>query len=131
MIFCHVIAHFQVYILAGAQTSRIVYDGFRDVRGVRKVPKSTHNALALQFAKRLMDVRLARNWTRDMLAKRSGVNVHTLKHFERTGQIALPRLIALCDALGMLNDFVRAFKPRQRVCVDHWQVKHATDRDHL
>ena len=78
--------------------------------------------IALQIAKRMTALRLQHAWTRDELAKRTGVNVHTLKRFERTGQISLPRLIAICDALDVLEDVLRAFKPRQRVSINDWQV---------
>lgn len=79
--------------------------------------------IALHIAKRMTAARLQKTWTRDELSTRSGVNVHTLKRFERTGQISLPRLVALCDALDMLEELTRAFKPRQRVNVDDWQVR--------
>jgi transcriptional regulator with XRE-family HTH domain len=78
--------------------------------------------IALHIAKRLTAARLQKTWTREMLAQQSGVNVHTLKRFERTGQISLPRLIALCEALGMLDELTRGFKPRQRVSVEGWKV---------
>lgn len=79
--------------------------------------------IALHIAKRMTAVRLQRTWTRDELSQRSGVNVHTLKRFERTGQISLSRLIALCESLDMLEELIRAFKPRERVNVDDWQVR--------
>lgn len=78
--------------------------------------------IALHIAKRMTAQRLQRAWTRDELAKRANINVHTLKRFERTGQISLPRLIAVCEALDMLDDLIRAFKPRQRVSIKDWQV---------
>jgi len=84
--------------------------------------------IALHIAKRMTAARLQKTWTREELAKRSNVNVHTLKRFERTGQISLPRLVALCIALDMLEELVRAFKPRQRVNVDDWQVRTGQER---
>ncbi len=78
--------------------------------------------LAQEIAKRLTAMRLQRAWTREDLAKRSGINIYTLKHFERTGQISLERLISLCEQLDILADFERSFKPRTRVNVDDWQV---------
>jgi len=78
--------------------------------------------LSLKLAKRLTALRLHKTWTRDTLAKKSNVNVYTLKHFERTGQISLPRLIKLCDALGILNELQHLFMPRQRVDVDNWEL---------
>lgn len=82
----------------------------------------TAKELAQEIAKRLTAMRLQHAWTREDLAKRSGINIYTLKHFERTGQISLERLIALCEQLDILSDFERAFKPRARVNIDDWQV---------
>ena len=42
--------------------------------------------IAEEIAKRVTALRLQRAWTREVLAEQSGVNVYTLKHFERTGQ---------------------------------------------
>ena len=53
------------------------------------------------LAKRLTAVRLQKTWTRDVLAKIARVNVHSLKRFERTGQISLERLIAIAQALDV------------------------------
>jgi len=78
--------------------------------------------VALNIAKRMTAVRLHKTWTRDELAKRADVNVYTLKRFERTGQISLPRLVAICDALEILDDLLRAFKPRQRVSIENWKI---------
>lgn len=90
--------------------------------------ESIQDKIALHIAKRMTAVRLQKTWTRDELAHRSKVNVHTLKRFERTGQISLPRLVALCKALDMLEDLTRAFKSRQRVNVDDWQVRKGQTR---
>ena len=84
--------------------------------------------LSLEIAKRLTALRLQRNWSRKELAHRSSVNVYTLKHFERTGQIALHRLIAVSDALEVRMELERLFKPRQRVDVTTWQVNDQVER---
>ena len=68
-----------------------------------------------QIAKRLTAIRLQNAWTRETLAQKAGVNIHTLKRFERSGQISLERLVAICDALDMGHELERVFKPRQRV----------------
>ena len=86
------------------------------------MPMKNFKELAQEIAKRLTAMRLQQAWTREDLAKRTGVNIYTLKHFERTGQISLERLIALCDQLDILSDFERVFKPRARVSIDDWQV---------
>ena len=81
------------------------------------------NKLAeLQIADQLKRLRLLRQWSREELAERAGVNVYTLKHFERTGQISLHRLLKVCDALEIISEVSRAFKPRQRVSVNDWAL---------
>ena len=94
----------------------------------RLMSDNVPNKIALHIAKRMTAIRLHRAWTRDELAKRADVNVHTLKRFERTGQISLPRLIALCEILDMLDDLIRAFKPRQRVSINDWQIQESKMR---
>lgn len=79
--------------------------------------------LAMQIAKRLTAMRLQKEWTREKLASLSGVNVHTLKHFERSGQISFERLIAICQSLNISHEIERVFKPRHRVDVENWEVK--------
>lgn len=77
--------------------------------------------ICMELAKRLTAVRLQKAWTREVLAKNANINVHTLKRFERTGQISLERLIAICYALENHQEIERLFKPRQRIDVDNWQ----------
>ncbi|HLB58305.1 MAG TPA: helix-turn-helix transcriptional regulator [Gammaproteobacteria bacterium] len=77
--------------------------------------------LCMELAKRLTAVRLQKTWTRELLAKNADINVHTLKRFERTGQISLERLIAICQALDIYQEIERLFKPRHRVDVENWQ----------
>ena len=84
--------------------------------------------LALEMAKRLKDLRLQKEWSRVELARRAGINVFTLKHFERSGQISLQRLIALCEALGISHEVERLFKPRHRVDVNTWEVSDRVQR---
>ncbi|EKD77038.1 MAG: hypothetical protein ACD_42C00498G0007 [uncultured bacterium] len=75
-----------------------------------------------ELAMRITAIRLQKTWTRDMLATAANVNVHSLKRFERTGQISLERLIALSQALEVQNEIERLFKPRQRVDIENWQA---------
>lgn len=79
--------------------------------------------LSADIAKRVTALRLQRAWTREVLAEHSGVNVYTLKHFERTGQISLHRLISIAQALDVFGEVERLFKPRHRVDVNNWQVE--------
>ena len=74
------------------------------------------------LAKRLTAMRLQKAWTRETLAFNAQINVHSLKRFERTGQISLARLIAIAQALDAHQEIERLFKPRQRIDVDHWQA---------
>lgn len=76
--------------------------------------------IELHIAEQLRRQRLAKQWSREELAERAEINVYTLKHFERTGQISLPRLLKICEVLGLLPELIRAFKPRARVNVDSW-----------
>ena len=78
--------------------------------------------IARDIAKRVTALRLQKAWTREVLAEQSGVNVYTLKHFERTGQISLHRLIAISSALEVNTEVERLFKPRHRVDVDNWSL---------
>ncbi len=84
--------------------------------------------VALDIAKRVTALRLQRAWTREVLAEQSGVNVYTLKHFERTGQISLHRLVAISHALEVSTEVERLFKPRHRVDVNNWQLEPQTTR---
>jgi transcriptional regulator with XRE-family HTH domain len=62
-------------------------------------------ALCQKLAERVRILRLERTWTRDELARRAGVATATLKHFERTGQVALERLVRLAVALDASDGF--------------------------
>lgn len=54
---------------------------------------------------RLRRRRLALNLSQAGLAERSGVNLHSLRRFERTGLIALESLLKIALVLGVLADF--------------------------
>ena len=62
-------------------------------------------ALCQKLAERVKELRLERTWTREELARRSGVASATLKHFERTGRVALERLVRIAVALDAVHDF--------------------------
>jgi len=61
--------------------------------------------LSATLGQRLQQRRLDRAWSREELAKRSGVTAASIKRFESTGQIALERLLSLCFTLGCIEDF--------------------------
>src|SRR3989338_6681789 len=75
-----------------------------------------------ELANRLTAIRLHKTWTRETLAANARVNVHTLKRFERSGQVSLERLIAIAQALDAHQELERLFKPRQRIDVENWQA---------
>lgn len=66
-----------------------------------KTPKE----VSQELAQRLRNQRLALEWSREELAKRSGVSVASLKRFELTGEISLLRLLTLCLSLNALSSF--------------------------
>lgn len=82
----------------------------------------TPTDIMMELANRVRTLRLNRRWSRQDLADASGVNIFTLKRFERTGFISFDRLLSLCDVLGYLHEFERLLKPRARIDVDAWQV---------
>src|SRR5215211_5590856 len=60
-----------------------------------------------EIAERARELRIARGWTQQELAHRSDVALETLRRFERTGKIALERLVRIAvvlDAVGPLGE---------------------------
>lgn len=51
--------------------------------------------------------RLQRTWTQAEIARRAGIREATYVLFERTGKIALLRLLKVLDVLGLLDEFDR------------------------
>ena len=84
--------------------------------------------LMQQYAQRIRSLRLARGWTREVLAEESDVNVFTLKRFERTGQISLERFLKLCQTLDRLDEMTGLLKPRARVDIENWSVQDEPQR---
>lgn len=65
---------------------------------------STPKELTLLVGQRARARRLERGWSQSELAARAGIALPTLKVFERTGQVSLPRLVRVMAALGRLAD---------------------------
>ena len=61
--------------------------------------------VSLNLAKRMTDLRLAANLSRDTLSQKSGVNYGTLRVFEATGKISLLNFLLLASSLGRLDEF--------------------------
>ena len=71
--------------------------------------KKTHQEILLQIAERLKKRRLGKNLTQQGLARRSGVSLGTLKRFERTGEIAISKLLALAVVLDGIEECDKLF----------------------
>jgi transcriptional regulator with XRE-family HTH domain len=61
------------------------------------------------IGERLRDARLARGWTREELAERSGVALSTLKLMEAKGEGSLQRLARVAVALNLDGDLRELF----------------------
>jgi transcriptional regulator with XRE-family HTH domain len=66
--------------------------------------KSTQE-VARDLAHRVRERRLQRGWTQDELALRTGMKTPTYVLFERTGRIALARLLKVFEVLDWLEAF--------------------------
>lgn len=63
------------------------------------------------LAKRLRALRLLKGWTRETLAKRSGVSTASLKRFENAGKASLDLLLKAAHALARLDEFDTLLRP--------------------
>src|SRR5688500_12874157 len=69
----------------------------------------TPGEIARLLAGRVRALRLARGWTQQELAERSGVTLPSYRRFERTGKIALERLLRIAVALDARTGFDQLF----------------------
>jgi transcriptional regulator with XRE-family HTH domain len=63
------------------------------------------------IAERARALRIARGWTQQELADRSGVALDTLRRFERTGKVSVDRLVRIAvvlDAVAPLGELFAA-----------------------
>jgi transcriptional regulator with XRE-family HTH domain len=56
------------------------------------------------LAHRIRNIRLAKLWKQDTLAKRSGVSLPTIRRYEATGQTSIKNFLKICFVLGLLDD---------------------------
>lgn len=61
--------------------------------------------MASELSSRLKQKRLEYNWTREELARRSGVAVASIRRFETQSEISLNRFLQLCYTLHALDGF--------------------------
>lgn len=67
----------------------------------------TPDDVALDLRDRLRKRRLGMNLSQAGLAERAGVNLHSLRRFEKSGAISFDALLKLALALDVLDDFDR------------------------
>ena len=61
--------------------------------------------IAKELAQRVRARRLRRRWTQSELASRAGLKLSTYILFERTGRIAVIRLLKILEVLDLANEF--------------------------
>ena len=61
--------------------------------------------IAKELAQRVRARRLRRRWTQSELASRAGLKLSTYILFERTGRIAVIRLLKILEVLDLANAF--------------------------
>ena len=95
--------------------------------------------LARDVGRRIQACRLAKGWTQEELAERSGVAVSTLKLLEAKGQGSFQRLIRVAVALGIdggirdlfanpgIADSIEAMQASERRRAPRKKRKEATD----
>ena len=75
------------------------------------VELQTPEEIARDVARRARALRVARGWSQVELARRAGMPVDTLRRFERTGKIALERLLLIAVVLDAARPFADLFAP--------------------
>jgi transcriptional regulator with XRE-family HTH domain len=65
--------------------------------------------MARMLARQVKELRLYRGWTQQETAERAGLTLATYRRFERTGHIALERLLKLAVVLDARGGFDQLF----------------------
>ena len=73
------------------------------------VDLQTPDEIARSLAGRVRALRLQRGWTQQELAARAGLTLATYRRFERTGRIALERLLRIAVILDARAGFDQLF----------------------
>lgn len=63
------------------------------------------------LAERMRALRLLKGWTRETLAKRSGISTASLKRFENAGLASLELVLKAAHSLARLEEFNKLFEP--------------------
>ncbi|MBI5883162.1 MAG: helix-turn-helix domain-containing protein [Elusimicrobia bacterium] len=63
------------------------------------------------LAERMRALRLLKGWTRQTMAKRSGISAASLKRFENAGKASLELVLKAAHALARLEEFGGLFQP--------------------
>lgn len=71
----------------------------------------TPREIASSIARRARVLRLHRGWTQQEAAERAGVTLASYRRFERSGNIALDRLLKVAIALGAYGGLDQLFAP--------------------
>ncbi|HEX6041154.1 helix-turn-helix transcriptional regulator [Longimicrobium sp.] len=69
----------------------------------------TPREMAGMLARHVKELRLYRGWTQEETAERAGLTLATYRRFERTGHIALERLLKLAVVLDARGGFDQLF----------------------
>lgn len=89
----------------------------------------TPDEMARSLAERVRALRLQRGWTQDEMAARSGLTPATYRRFERTGRIALERLLRVAVILDAQGGFDQLFAlPPARSLAELAERSRRTDR---
>lgn len=75
-------------------------------------------AIAAKLAKKVRKLRLSQNLTQEVLSKRSGVSLGSLKRFENKYKISLENLLQLALALDALDAFHGLFPENKYRSID-------------
>ena len=71
----------------------------------------TPGEISRSLSDRVRLLRLQRGWTQQEIAERSGLTLATYRRFERTGRIALERLLRIAVILDAQSGFAQLFAP--------------------